>query len=113
MHFHPGTTLAEKLQELGMSVKEFAIRAKEPEKTINAILSGESPITSDMALAFESVTDIPAHFWLNKQTAYSEFAVKLEDLPRCAGRREAGKVISFAKLRNFCASRNYIFTALT
>ena len=32
--YHPGVTLAEKLEELGMSVKEFALRVTKPEKTI-------------------------------------------------------------------------------
>ena len=52
----------EKLEELGMTVKEFAIRTSKPEKTINAILRGSSSITMDMAVAFESVTGIPARF---------------------------------------------------
>lgn len=65
--FHPGETLAEKLEEMGMSIKEFAIRVTKPEKTIIAIIRGDSSITSDMAVSFESVTQIPAHFWMNKQ----------------------------------------------
>lgn len=30
--YHPGETLAEKLTELGMSIKEFALRTSKPEK---------------------------------------------------------------------------------
>lgn len=72
MVFHPGSTLSEKLKEMGMGVKEFALRTSKPEKTIFAVLNGQSSVTSDMAVAFESVTFIPAHFWLNKQRAYDE-----------------------------------------
>ena len=32
--YHPGETLDEKLQEMGMGVKEFATRVSKPEKTI-------------------------------------------------------------------------------
>lgn len=71
--FHPGRTLDEKLKELSMSIKEFAVRTSKPEKTIHAIIKGESSITSDMAVAFESVTKIPAHFWMNKQRSYDEY----------------------------------------
>lgn len=74
--YHPGITLAEKLEELVMSVKEFAVRTTKPEKTINAILKGNSSITSDMAVAFESVTGIPAHFWMQKQQNYNEFVAR-------------------------------------
>ena len=65
VEFHPGITLSEKLKEMGMSVKEFAVRTSKPEKTIFAVIGGKSSVTSDMAVAFESVTKIPAHFWLN------------------------------------------------
>lgn len=69
---HPGETLDEKLEEMNMGPKEFAVRTAKPEKTIIAIIKGESSITADMAVQFESVTKIPAHFWLNSQRAYDE-----------------------------------------
>ena len=64
VRFHPGITLNEKLEEMEMSVKEFALRTSKPEKTIFAVIGGNSSVTPDMAVAFESVTKIPAHFWL-------------------------------------------------
>ena len=74
--FHPGETLEEKLQEMGMGPKEFGIRTGKPEKTIFAIIKGESSITADMAVLFESVTKIPAHFWMNSQRAYDEYIAR-------------------------------------
>lgn len=73
---HPGETLAEKLQELGMGPKEFALRTDKPEKTIIAILKGDSSITPDMAMQFENVVRIPAHFWLNSQHSYDEYIAR-------------------------------------
>lgn len=70
--YHPGETLSEKLEEMGMSVKEFAIRTSKPEKTIIAVIKGVSAITTDMAITFENVTQIPAHFWINKQRLFDE-----------------------------------------
>lgn len=69
---HPGQTLGYKIQELGMSVKEFSIRASKPEKTVIAVIKGDSSITPDMAVAFENVTKIPAHFWMARQRKYDE-----------------------------------------
>ncbi len=46
----PGETLEEKLQEIGMGPKEFGIRTGKPEKTIYAIIKGESSITAEMAV---------------------------------------------------------------
>lgn len=74
--FHPGETLADKLEEMGMGVKEFAVRTSKPEKTIIAVIKGDSAITSDMSVAFETVTKIPAHFWMNKQRAYDEYIAR-------------------------------------
>lgn len=74
--YHPGETLEEKLQEMGMGVKEFATRVSKPEKTIIAVLKGKSSITPDMAVAFEMVTKIPAHMWLRHQKSYDEFIAR-------------------------------------
>jgi len=74
--FHPGETLSERLEEMNMGPKEFAIRTGKPEKTIIAVLKGESSITPDMAVLFESVTKIPAHFWMNRQRSYDEYLAR-------------------------------------
>jgi addiction module HigA family antidote len=75
---HPCETLNEKLDEMKMSRKEFALRTGKPEKTIIAVLKGESSITSEMAVMFENITKIPAHFWLNKQSRYNEYKARLK-----------------------------------
>ncbi|MDD4645549.1 MAG: ImmA/IrrE family metallo-endopeptidase [Bacteroidales bacterium] len=75
---HPGETLAEKLDEMGMGPKEFAIRSGKPEKTITAILKGDSAITPDMAVQFEYATKIPAHFWMNRQLGYDEYLARIK-----------------------------------
>lgn len=74
--FHPGETLEEKLEEMKMGPKEFSVRTGKPEKTINAVLKGESSITPDMAILFEDVLQIPARFWLKQQYEYDEFIAR-------------------------------------
>lgn len=69
---HPGCTLEEKLQEMEMSVREFAILSAKPEGTILSIIQGNSPITPDLAVIFENITQIPARFWINRQRIYDE-----------------------------------------
>lgn len=76
--FHPGETLEEKLQEMEMGPKEFAVRTGKPEKTVIAILKGTSSITPEMAVLFENVLKIPAHFWLNMQRNYDEYKARME-----------------------------------
>jgi len=102
--FHPGETLAEKLEEMDMGPKEFAVRTGKPEKTITAILKGESSITADMAVQFENVTRIPAHFWLNSQRAYDEYLARerrkevIEQAVGWAGNFPLAQMISFGWL---------------
>jgi HTH-type transcriptional regulator / antitoxin HigA len=75
---HPGETLAEKLEEMEMGPKEFALRTGKPEKTIIAIVSGKSSITPDMAVQFENVTRIPANFLMNHQRGYDEYIARVK-----------------------------------
>ena len=74
--FHPGETLTEKLEELKMGPKEFAVRTGKPEKTIIAILKGDSSITPEMAILFESVLKIPARFWMKSQYRFDEYKAR-------------------------------------
>ena len=67
---HPGEVLAEKMNEMGMGFREMALRAARPEKTIAAVLRGDSSITPDMAVAFEFATGIPALYWTEHQRGY-------------------------------------------
>ena len=96
--FHPGVTLAEKLKEIDMSIKEFALRASKPEKTIHAVIKGESSVTSDMAVAFENVTRIPAHFWLNKQRNYDEYQARARKEATIAEGCEWAKCFPYAQM---------------
>lgn len=73
---HPGETLEEKLEELGIGPKEFALRTQKPEKTIAAVLNGTSSITPDMAILFEAATRIPSNFWLRRQLQYDEYLAR-------------------------------------
>lgn len=77
---HPGVDLSEKLDETEMGPKEFAVRTGKPEKTINAVLKGDSRITSDMAVVFENVLGIPARYWLNRQAQYDEYQSRLKKI---------------------------------
>lgn len=74
--YHPGETLHDKLEELQMSIKEFALRVGKPEKTIIAVTKGDSNITPEMAVLFENALQIPARFWLNTQRTYDEYKAR-------------------------------------
>lgn len=95
--FHPGEILHEKLQELNIGTKEFAARTGKPEKTIIAVLNGESSITAEMAIQFEAALQIPARFWMKKQQNFDEYqarqknAVELKEAENSAKTSAANK----------------------
>lgn len=102
--FHPAVTLNEKLQEMKMSKKEFAVRTGKPENTIYAILSEESSITPEMAVLFENVTKIPATFWINKQARYNEYVARLKQQQAIEESKEWAKQFPYAEM----AKHNWI-----
>lgn len=98
---HPSETLIEKLEELGMGPKEFAIRTGKPEKTITAVLNGECSITPEMAVLFESVLKIPARFWLENQRQYDEFAARTKRIAVIEEAIEWAKCFPYAQMAQF------------
>jgi HTH-type transcriptional regulator/antitoxin HigA len=69
---HPGETLRETLEFLGMSQAELARRTDKPEKTVSAIASGNSSITPETAIRLERVLGVPASLWLNLQRSFDQ-----------------------------------------
>lgn len=99
--FHPATTLKEKLEEMGMSKKEFALRTGKPEKTIIAVLKEESSLTPEMAILFENVTQIPAQFWINKQARYNEYIARKKHEEAIAEADEWTKEFPYAEMAKY------------
>jgi HTH-type transcriptional regulator / antitoxin HigA len=95
---HPGTTLREKLEEIQMGSKEFAVRTGKPEKTITKILNGNSSITPEMAVKFEKVLKIPAHFWLNYQAKYSEYIARVKNEEEIQNAAEWARFFPYATM---------------
>ena len=95
---HPGEVLGEKLEEMGMSIKEFALRATKPEKTIIAVINGNSSITTEMAVSFEAVTRIPASYWLKNQQLYDEYLVRKKREEDAAASIEWMKLFPYAEM---------------
>lgn len=75
---YPGETLLETLEERDMSQNEFAKRINRHPKTVNEIIKGKAPITSEMAFQFEQVLDIPASFWNSLESNHREMVVRIQ-----------------------------------
>ena len=67
---HPGETLREDLEALGMSAAELARQVHVPVNRITEILNGRRAITGDTALRLGRFFDTSGEFWLNLQKLY-------------------------------------------
>ena len=67
---HPGETLREDLDTLGMSAAELARRIEVPVNRITEILNGRRSITGDTALRLGRFFGTSGEFWLNLQKLY-------------------------------------------
>lgn len=75
----PGETLAEVLEEAGMTQAELAQRTGLSTKHINQIIKGLAPITTETALLFERATGVRARIWSNLEIAYREHLSRREE----------------------------------
>ena len=67
---HPGETLPEDLEEIGMSAAELARRIEVPVNRITEILNGRRAITGDTALRLGRYFGTSGEFWLNLQMLF-------------------------------------------
>ncbi|MCH8031981.1 MAG: ImmA/IrrE family metallo-endopeptidase [Bacteroidetes bacterium] len=81
----PGDTLEDVLEERTMTQAELSERTGLSRKTINEIVKGKAPITSETALQLERVFDIPARFWSSREQQYREALARREERERLAG----------------------------
>ncbi len=65
-----------------MTQTELAQRSGLTRKTINGIINGKEPITSDTAIQLEKIFQVPARFWINLQNNYEEATARLKECER-------------------------------
>lgn len=75
----PGETLAEQLENRGMSLKDFVDSMDMPENTIEDLLRGDIQLTPSIASRLEIALGIPASFWLNYESLYRDTLSKVHE----------------------------------
>lgn len=66
----PGDTLLETIEALAISETALAKRMNCPLKLVHEIIKGKALITPEIALQLESVLNVPATFWLERERRY-------------------------------------------
>lgn len=67
---HPGETLANAIEEHGLTQAKLAALMGRPPQVINEIVRGKKNITSETAFGLELVFGVPAAFWVRLQARY-------------------------------------------
>lgn len=67
---HPGETIADVINERGVTQAELAIRTGVSPAYVSSVISGKKDISSNFAMALEYALDVPKSFWLNLQANY-------------------------------------------
>jgi HTH-type transcriptional regulator/antitoxin HigA len=75
---HPGETIAEWLEESGMTQAELANRIGMSAKALNQMVRGHAPVTPETSLRLEAVTGIPARTWNALQALFAEDTARLQ-----------------------------------
>ena len=75
----PGETLVEWLAVHNMSQAEFARRTGLSTKHINQVANGAAGLSAEVALAFESVTEIPARYWSQLEANHRAYEARIAE----------------------------------
>jgi len=67
---HPGRTLRETLDELGISARQFALHIGTTPRRLSLVLRGMRPVSADLALRLERALGQSAASWVNLQARF-------------------------------------------
>ncbi len=67
---HPGETIADLLEDRGITQAELATRTGVTPAYVSNVIAGKKDISANFALALEYALDVPKSFWLNLQANY-------------------------------------------
>ncbi len=84
----PGDTVADALEELGMSQADLARRTGFSKKHINGLIKGKVAITADAALRLEAVLGEPVSFWLQREAQYREALARRAAIDEAAAHKQ-------------------------
>ncbi len=74
----PGEILSEELEARDMTTSELASILGYAPEVVDGIITGESPLTRETALALEKALGSKANIWLNLESSYRTTKAEIE-----------------------------------
>ena len=78
--FHPGYYVKDVIEDLEMSQCEFAKRLEITDKTLSKLLSGEAPMSREIAKKISQMLGTSVDVWLELQKKYEDKCCQIEQL---------------------------------
>ena len=78
--FHPGYYVKDIIEDLEMSQCEFAKRLEITDKTLSKLLSGEAPMSNEIAKKMSQMLGTSVDVWLELQKKYEDKCCQIEQL---------------------------------
>ena len=78
--FHPGYYVKDIIEELEMNQCEFAKRLEITDKTLSKLLSGEAPMSNEIAKKMSQMLGTSVEVWLELQKKYEDQCCQIEQL---------------------------------
>lgn len=88
----PGDTLVEMLEQRAMTQTDLARRLGVSLKHTNQVIKGAASISAELSLGLEKVLDVPASFWLNRESLFRAAIARQSEA------RDLSKWVDWAKL---------------
>ena len=76
---HPGETIADVLEDRGITQTELASRAGVSPAYVSNVLAGKKGISANFAMGLEYALGVPKSFWLNLQANYESELLELNE----------------------------------
>lgn len=80
--FHPGYYVKEIIEDLEMNQCEFAKRLEITDKTLSKLLSGEAPLSKEIAKKISQMFGTSVEVWLELQKKYEDKCWQIEQQNR-------------------------------
>jgi HTH-type transcriptional regulator/antitoxin HigA len=96
----PGETIAEILQERGVTQSDFALMLGRTEKNVSQLVNGKAPVSPELAIDLERVLGVPAAMWNNLESTYRDLVARGRESARPESDVEWAKTFPLKYLRD-------------
>ena len=93
--FHPGSYIADIIEEMEISQAEFAARMGTTTKTLSCLVNGQANISNDLAKKLSVMLGTSVDVWLNLQSTYDKKLIEIQQVKDFEEQEEVAKFIDY------------------